>query len=202
MDYSKDHLSKISSLNKTVYFTAGSLEGSELINTLDDFTELLKDSAPKDFKWKYKLMQNEDHETQLLTAIYEGLKYIYDGWAFPQEKLTDGLDAIEKHYKALSEKYGYNILPQETLLNAAGYSFLQKHSIDEAIAIFKKNVELYPNSPNVYDSLGEAYENDNDLPNAKKNYDLAYTMGNAANHAYTKIFKANLNRVLEKLNRK
>ena len=202
MDYAKDHLSKITSLNKTVYFTAGSLEGSELLNTLDEFTELLKDSAPKDFNWKYKLMQNEDHETQLLAAIYDGLKYIYDGWAFPQNQLlTGGMDAIDKHYKSLSDKYGYIILPPETLLNAAGYAFLQKHSLDEAIAIFKRNVELYPKSPNVYDSLGEAYENNNDLKNAKMNYDLAYSLGSSIDHPYTKVFKANLDRVWEKLNR-
>ncbi len=201
MDFSKEHLGKITSLNKAVYFTAGSLERAELLNTMDEFTGLLKNSAPKDFHWEYNLMQNEDHETQVLAAIYDGLKFIYEGWTFPQDRLTEGLDPIENHFKSLSAKYGYEISPPEILLNGAGYVFLQKHLIDEAITIFKRNVELYPKSPNVYDSLGEAYENKNDLENAKRNYYLGYTLGVAVNHPYTKIFKTNLDRVLEKLNR-
>ena len=202
IDFSKKHFANITSLNKTVYFTAGSLGQPDLLKTIEEFTEILDETAPQDFHWKYTLMQNEDHGSQVLTAIYEGLKFIYDGWPYPQDKLDKGLDAILNHYKKLSEKYGYKISPSEALLNQAGYFFLQKKLIDDAISIFIKNVELYPHSPNVYDSLGEAYENNNDLPNAKKNYDLGYTLANAVNNPNKGIYKANLDRVLEKLNMK
>ena len=42
--------------------------------------------------------------------------------------------------------------------------------MDEALEVFKMNVELYPCSANVYDSLGEAYMNIGDTANAIKNY--------------------------------
>jgi len=45
----------------------------------------------------------------------------------------------------------------ETELNNLGYIFLQRGRVADAIEIFRLNVEAYPTSWNVYDSLGEAY---------------------------------------------
>ena len=44
----------------------------------------------------------------------------------------------------------------EAEINAYGYIFLQQEKVDNAIRLFKINVEIYPESWNVYDSLGEA----------------------------------------------
>ncbi len=45
----------------------------------------------------------------------------------------------------------------ESAMNRLGYELLGAGRIEDAIAVFLKNVELYPGSSNVYDSLGEAY---------------------------------------------
>lgn len=46
---------------------------------------------------------------------------------------------------------------KETELNQLGYQLLQQKKVSEAIEIFKLNVEMYPQSANVHDSLGEGY---------------------------------------------
>jgi hypothetical protein len=48
--------------------------------------------------------------------------------------------------------------------------------MDEAIAMFKKNVKDYPGSWNVYDSLGEAYERKGEKKLAVENYSKALSM--------------------------
>lgn len=45
----------------------------------------------------------------------------------------------------------------EYVLNSLGYRLLGDERFDDAIKIFKLNVEEYPNAWNPYDSLGEAY---------------------------------------------
>lgn len=64
----------------------------------------------------------------------------------------------------------------ETELNQLGYQLLQTKKITEAIEIFKLNVEMYPQSSNVYDSLGEAYMAHGDkelsIANYKKSLEL------------------------------
>ena len=58
----------------------------------------------------------------------------------------------------------------ETSINNAGYFLLGQNRIDQAIEIFKLNVELHTNSANAFDSLGEAYLKKGDKSNALSNY--------------------------------
>ena len=55
-------------------------------------------------------------------------------------------------------------------VNAIGYRLLAKKRNREAIELFKMNVEDYPKSANVYDSLGEAYMINGDKKEAVENY--------------------------------
>jgi glyoxylase-like metal-dependent hydrolase (beta-lactamase superfamily II) len=45
----------------------------------------------------------------------------------------------------------------ETELNRLGYRLMNRDEFDQAILVFQINVELYPDSSNAYDSLGEVY---------------------------------------------
>ena len=58
----------------------------------------------------------------------------------------------------------------ENNINDAAYKLLNEKKYEDAIDIFKKNVKLYPESSNVYDSLGEAYMMNGDKELAIKNY--------------------------------
>ena len=76
----------------------------------------------------------------------------------PYELIVAGrlAEAIEA-YKAIKRDKPANNVVAEARLNNLGYSLLQQKKIAEAIGVFKVNVELYPQSANAYDSLGEAY---------------------------------------------
>lgn len=58
----------------------------------------------------------------------------------------------------------------EAAVNRTGYTFLNAKKTKEAIEIFKLNVDAYPGSANVYDSLAEAYMKDGDIDLAIKYY--------------------------------
>ena len=80
-------------------------------------------------------------------ASYEMLR----GWQ-KQGLLTDENVSV----KGLASKLR-PILTYEGELNSAGYVFLRRGDIKEAIVIFRVNAFLYPQSANCFDSLGEAY---------------------------------------------
>ncbi len=63
-----------------------------------------------------------------------------------------------------------SFIKSERQLNSFGYELLKEKQLREAIAVFSLVVELYPNSSNAYDSLGEAYLAGGDKENAIKNY--------------------------------
>ena len=68
---------------------------------------------------------------------------------------TEGIDAGLERYKELSISDVYDVNERE--MNNVGYQLLGSGSMNEAIEVFKLNVEAFPESGNVYDSLGEAY---------------------------------------------
>ncbi len=61
----------------------------------------------------------------------------------------------------------------ENQMNRLGYNLMAAQRVKEAIEVFKLNVEDYPQSANVYDSLGEAYMKNGDKELAIKNYQRA-----------------------------
>ena len=64
----------------------------------------------------------------------------------------------------------------EAEINAYGYQLLGQQKVDEAIAMFEKNVRDHPDSWNTYDSLGEAYGVKGDRKKALENYTKAMNM--------------------------
>jgi len=81
-----------------------------------------------------------------------------------------GADAAVTQYRELkrANPNGYNF--DENALNRLGYMLLERGRNADAIAIFKLNVEEYPKSGNVYDSLAEAYAKDGQKQQAIANY--------------------------------
>jgi tetratricopeptide (TPR) repeat protein len=58
----------------------------------------------------------------------------------------------------------------ETELNSLGYRLLEQGRFDQAIAVLELNAAEHPESPNVYDSLGEAYHKAGHRDRAVRNY--------------------------------
>lgn len=98
--------------------------------------------------------------------------------ASPETQFLDVLDQpgaaanAAQLYAEAAGKNPHGAIVPEVVLNRIGYEHLQNGDKNGAIAILKLNASLYPNSANVYDSLGDAYlaDGQNDLArqNAQK----------------------------------
>lgn len=83
---------------------------------------------------------------------------------------SSGIDQAAKQYHDLkaAEPATYNF--DEDQLNSLGYQLIRANKFKETVRIFQLNVEAYPQSSNVYDSLGEAYMDGGNKPQAIANY--------------------------------
>ncbi len=181
-------------LNRTLYFTLAN-EGGDARIGFDRFKALLGKNKPKGFEWGSMLMEDEDHGSVVMPSHYYGLRKVFDGWQVTADVAAEGATAIESHYKKLSARFNYTIQPPEILMNQAGYQLLGAGKMDEAIAVFKSNVERYPNSANVYDSLAEAYEKGGKIDLARPNYEKAVQLGTQNNDPNLQVYKTNFERV-------
>ncbi len=76
----------------------------------------------------------------------------------------------------------------EGQLNALGYQLIQAKKFHEAVRILQLNVEAYPESSNVYDSLGEAYMDEGDKQLAITNYQKSLQL-NPKNRGAAKMLR-------------
>jgi glyoxylase-like metal-dependent hydrolase (beta-lactamase superfamily II) len=85
--------------------------------------------------------------------------------------LAEGVDAAVGWYRearqSSSDRFGFGVGE----LNNLGYHLLWRDRLDDAIEIFKLNIEAYPENANVYDSMGEGYKARGDTEQAIKNYE-------------------------------
>jgi hypothetical protein len=189
-------------LHATLFTSLGN-EPGDIGKGFEAFKQLLAKTQVKGFEWEAQQMTDEDHGSVVLRSHYFGLRKVYDGWQMPRDPATGavagGLKAADEHYKWLSQKFGYSIPTPEGLVNQLGYQYLLGGNPEEAIATFKSNVERYPDSANVYDSLAEAYEKTARLDLAAPLYEKAQSLGKQNNDPNAAIYSANFTRASDKL---
>jgi tetratricopeptide (TPR) repeat protein len=126
----------------------------------------------------------EVHQSTELLGHYDGLRTIFTGWPMSRDEKTDlragGLEGVEQHYRALSNRFGFKVSAEQEI-NSLGYNLLGNKKVDEALAAFRRNVELYPQSANTYDSLADGFEAagkpDSAVQNVEKAVDVATQTG-------------------------
>jgi hypothetical protein len=189
-------------LNAVLYVSLGN-ESGEIEDAFHQFKQLLARSKVTGFDWEAQEMPDEDHGSVVLRSHYFGMRKIYDGWQMPRDPMmgtvVGGMPALDAHYQKLSAKFHYAIPVPENLINQVGYQLLGANQNDEAIAVFKVQVERYPDSPNVYDSLAEAYERTGHLDLAAPLYEKAQALGKQNNDPNASVFAANFKRASDKL---
>jgi uncharacterized protein len=187
------------SLPVTIHVTAGA-EADNLVSSVRRFERLARRKAPKDFRISTGYHDDEDHGSITLRTLYEGLRSIFADWRPPTDeagRMRLSLGQLVDHYDAVSARLGYKVAPPEGLVNQIGYQYLTAGRFDEAIGAFRMNVENHPESANVHDSLGEAYERRGDLDSARELYALAVEKSAGRNDPNEGAFRENLARVTQ-----
>ena len=187
-------------LNKTLFFSLGN-EGATPNPMGDGFEQLQKlftTSTPKGFLVRSARYPDEDHGSTTFLAHYAGLRTVFDGWVMPSDPNdglpVGGLKGVEQHYRELSKR-GFAVSAEQTI-NSMGYILLGQKKIEDALAAFKRNVELYPGSANVYDSLADGLEAAGKAELARQNVEKAVTVGAATGDPRLPQFKQHLDRLV------
>ncbi len=185
---------------KTLFFSLGN-EGATpnpMGDGFDQMQKLFTTTMPKGFIVRSARYPDEDHGSTTFLAHYAGLRAVFDGWVMPREPgggvPVGGLKGIEQHYGELSERFGFPVSAEQAI-NQLGYGLLGEKKIEESIATFKRNVELYPGSANVYDSLADGLEAAGKADVARQNVQKAVTVATETGDPLLPQFKQHLERL-------
>lgn len=155
------------------------------------FFSALRERSGRGLAVETDLLRGADHLTTIPFAFGKGLVAVYG--IRPISAVVDsviaaeGVEAAIRAYQELrlTEPYEYNFA--EPQLNRLGYQLLRRGRLGDAVEVFKLNVEQYPGSSNVYDSLGEAYTAAGDLDAAIANYRRAVELDPANEHSAAQL---------------
>ena len=165
----------------TVTVREDTTQNTEQARYLLSFLDVLKRNTSNGLKWSWKYYPDDNHPSVPLIAQYDALHFIFKDLILPSTSflfdntlIADSI--VIKHYSAISQEYGYEILPSENVINNLGYLFLDKKIYDKSYAFFAMNIKNYPNSPNVFDSMGDYYIAVGDKEKAIDSYSKAYSI--------------------------
>ena len=187
----------------TLYFSLGR-EPGPIEDAFHQFKQVLTKQQNKGLDWEAQEITDEDHGSVVLRSHYHALRKIYSDWQIPRDPETGqvavvDLKGADDHYKKLSEKFGFTMAVPENLINQIGYQLLFADRPEDAIVAFKANVERYPDSANVYDSLAEAYERGGRVDLAAPLYEKAYQNGQKIKDPNVALYKTNFDRAAAKV---
>lgn len=126
-----------------------------------------------------------------ITKILYGDNYNYPKKPFASYLheiiLEEGIDAAINTANELlkEEKDLFDISERE--LNALGYTFLGEDKFDVAIAILQLNIDQFPKSFNVYDSMGEAFMVKGDKEKAREYYKKSVELNPQNQNGFDKL---------------
>lgn len=177
-------------------------EGEALDKEFDALKALLAKKGPKALEVEAVRFPDEDHGSVVLPTHYAGLRKVFEPFRFVLGPPTGDPKTLwgraRDHYAKASARVGFALQIPEATGNAIGYRLLQAGHVQEAIAVFKANAETWPQSANVYDSLGEAQERAGDLERARENYQRAAAIGKANGDPNAEVFARNAERLAKR----
>lgn len=129
------------------------------------------------------------NSTQVEYLAYEIAKMILDKQYNPEPIKNNfyayAVDYIRKNssvkakelLRLLQEKYPNDFTNSRSLNSIGNILLMLNENSQWAVALFKKNIELYPNDGNLWDSLGDGYKANNQIEDAIKSYRKAIEFG-------------------------
>ena len=183
--------------SKFVYVSIG--DEQRLRPMYDAFVKVLKLKAHSKLDWHSKVSGKDNHMSIPSNTMNEALQFIFEKQRLSpdSEVAQGGIESIKQYYQTISkEKYGYDISP-EGAINRLGYHWLWQGNTEKAIEIFEANVKEFPGSPNTYESLAEAYQDNKQFELALTTIAKGIKIGEAANSNEVRWLKRREQRIKE-----
>lgn len=149
-------------------------KSTEQIRSVFELRDYFITNRQNQLRFAYKYYENDNHTSVPLITEYDALRFIFDCYQF--DFFSDDYKNLESIYENISKHFGYKVKPPENMVNYLGNTFLSLKYFDEAIYLFTMNVSNYPESYNVYNSIGDYYSAKGDKTNAIGNYKMALSI--------------------------
>jgi len=129
------------------------------MRTAFKFVKMMDKHKKANQPWHWKYYSDDSHGSVPLIAQYDAFRTFFKDHQLilPADPAEIQADLFKRHYQKVSVLMGYKVHPPEMRINRMGYILLEMGRQDQAYEFFKLNIENYPASFVVYDSMGDYY---------------------------------------------
>ena len=158
------------------------------------FAAVLSDNTNSNIRSELQHFPSEDHTSVFLVSLYYGLLSVYEVyWGLKIDDVIEQPTLVAEHFEQLSSQIDISRLPPELYVDGLASRLLWLDKQAQAIELFKMNVANYPESANVYMSLGDAFEKFGNARLAIENYEKGLLI--YPDHAWAKWIRENSERL-------
>jgi predicted alpha/beta superfamily hydrolase len=158
----------------TIKVKKDTTKSTEHIRSLFELRDYLNNNTQNQLSHAYKYYGKDNHNSVVMITEYDALRFIFNYYNF--NLFSDDYKNLESLYENISKHFGYKIKPPESVVNNTANTYLSVKMFDAAIYLFKLNISNYPESYNVYNSIGDFYASQGDNAIAADNYKKALSI--------------------------
>lgn len=149
-------------------------KSTEHIRSLFELRDCLNNNKQNQLNFAYKYYNNDYHASVQFITEYDALRFIFNYYRL--DLFTNEYMNIENLYEKISKNLGYEVKPPESMVDNIAKAFLFYKMHDNGFYLFKLNIVNYPDSYNVFNSMGDFYAAKGDKANAIDNYKNALSI--------------------------
>ena len=164
-----------SALAVNLYLTIAD-EGNKFYAHSQRIAANLASTHSKQLNWQYQHFAEEDHQSTVYPAIYQGLSKVFADFYYQDIKTVGQYGKVEEvinYYQTLSTRYNYNIKVPTSILSELATLQLNHNRNEEAFTTLNYFIEQYPNTAYAHQSLAFAYMRSQKYTLAKASFEKA-----------------------------
>lgn len=128
---------------------------------LQHFEEGLNNLHAPKLQYRIDYFPEEDHFSVVLIGLYQGLRYLFQDYRFPLDKLTtQPIDTVRSHYVRVIKRYGPDFRPPAWVFLQIANWLSGNGEARRGRRLLQFLAEHYPNAPLLLNHLGDAYRRD------------------------------------------
>ncbi|MDW3652823.1 MAG: alpha/beta hydrolase-fold protein [Bacteroidia bacterium] len=188
----QDFFPQKTSFPKSLYLAIGD-ESGYTYSSSQKFQKLLQKKLPEEMRFKFELLNEENHVSMTIGGFVHALKFLYEGYNPEHLGKLDEIFLVESHYEDLSKRYGHLIPIPEQFYQTFTAEQISFRDYEYALYILSKYKAAYPLSLEMLAQYATVYLLKGEFEEAKKYYMQLKDQG---------VEDENLEKILQQIDRK
>jgi predicted alpha/beta superfamily hydrolase len=140
--------------------------------SITKFDAIVRTYDRSGIRYGYHYYDRDDHGSVPMIAEYDALRFIFDGYKVPLQRVMEEPALLTRHFEDVSKRLGATFRPSEGMLRLFGLVSMAQDTA-KAIEFGEMRVELYPGSARAYEALGDLWAAKGEAEKARSLYEQA-----------------------------